>query len=203
MRDGQEMLTRFQKCALLVLVLLLSGMLGCAINGRNVTLNQVETPMKLDASGQNIFVNVIDKREDGLKPNEVGAVKNTYYITMSHVWADKDAAVWVKNCIEAELKRFGAIISDKDSGQASRIDVDVTLCWASVYMRWSGDVKAIVTITKNSKILIKDKEYAGKGRGPAGVSFGMPAAGYQKTLEGAMIDMLQKLLSDVVQALKT
>ncbi len=189
-----------RKFLMVAVVALLVLPFGCATNGRDITLNSVQTPLNLDASGQNVFVTVTDKREEGLKPNEVGAVKNGYYITMSHVWANKDAATWVHDTITDEMKRLGATIADKDDGKASRIDVDVTICWASAYLVYSGDVSVIVTLKKDGKTLISAKEY--KGSGGNGMNFVAASDGYQKSLETAMLDMLNKLIPDIVTSLK-
>lgn len=48
--------------------------------------------------------------------------------------------------------------------------------------------------------LIKNKEYVGTGGN--GMNFVASSDGYQKSLETVMLDMLQKLLPDIINSLK-
>jgi hypothetical protein len=177
---------------------------GCAFGTRHVTLNPIKTPLILDASGQGVFVEVIDKRHPSLKP-VVGRVKNAYGIKTASVVADKEVSIWVKDSIVEELKRFGAsVIEDRNNldNKASRITVDVLVCYAQAHMRYGGEVTVALSVKKDTREIIKGKKYTGSKVIP-GTNWVASAKSYQKTLELAMEDLLGKLMPDIIMALKT
>ena len=176
---------------------------GCAFGTRHVTLNPIKTSLVLDASGQGVFVEVIDKRHPSLKP-VVGHVKNAYGMKTASVVADKEVSIWVKDSIVDELKRFGAsVIEDRNNldSKASRITVDVLVCYAQAYMRYGGEVTVALSVKKDTREIIKGKKYTGKVI--PGTSWAATAKSYQKTLELAMEDLLGKLMPDIIMALKS
>jgi len=176
---------------------------GCAFRTMHVTLNPIKTSLVLDASGQGVFVEVIDKRHPSLIP-VVGHLKDDWGIKTARVVADKEVSIWVKDSIVNELRRFGAsVIEDRNNldSKASRITVDVLVCYAQAYMRYGGEVTVALSVNKDSREIIRRKKYSGKVY--PDLSWVVTAKGYQKTLELAMEDLLGKLMPDIIMALKS
>ncbi len=188
---------------LFLLCLSLLTMSGCAFGTRHVTLNPIKTSLSLDATGQNVYIEVIDKRNPSLKP-VVGHVKNGYGMKTADVISDKEVSSWVKDSIVEELKRADAVILPDDKNldnKTSKIIVDVLVCYAQAYWNYGGEVSVVVTVKKDNKDIIKEKNYTGKAT--LGTNWGARAASYQEVLELAMEDMLQKLMSDLIAAIKS
>jgi len=192
----------FKKSFLVVIFFSLT-FFGCAFGTRHVILNPISTSLSLDASGQNVFVEVNDKRAPDLKP-VVGHVKNGYGMKTAKVLADKEVSAWVRNSIVEELKRFGASIITSEinfDNNAKAITVDVLVCYAQAYMRYGGEVTVTLNIKRDGEDIIKEKTYTGKAI--LGTNWAAKAASFQKVLEMAMDDLLQKLIPDIVIAIKS
>lgn len=187
----------------LIGMLLFIGTYGCAFGTRNVTLNPIKTSLALDASGQTVFVDVIDKRNPELKP-VVGHVKNTYGMKTADVVADKEVSLWVRDSIVEELKRAGALVVGDGlnlDNKTSKLTVDVLVCYAQAYWNYGGEVSVTLTVKKDDREIIKERNYSGKAT--LGTNWSASSASYQKVLELAMEDLLQKLIPDIIAAIKS
>jgi len=176
---------------------------GCAFGTRHVKLNPMKTSLTMDATGQSAFVEVIDKRNPVLKP-VVGHVKNAYGMKTAQVVADKEVSIWIRNIILEGLKRSGAsVITDEANldNRTSKITVDVLVFYAQAYTRYGGEVTVALTVKKNNRDIIKEKNYSGKAI--LGMNWGATSESYQKVLELAMEEMLQKLIPDIMAAIKS
>ena len=194
---------RIGKRYLILSMALIATMYGCAFGTRHVTLNPVKTSLGLDAVGQSVYVEVTDKRNPALKP-VVGHVKNGYGMKTADVIGDKEVAVWVQDSILEELRRFGTVIITDPAtvdAKASRLAIDVLICYAQAYWNYGGEVSVALTVRKDDRELINDKNYSGTAR--LGMNFAATSESYQKVLELAMDAMLQQILPDIITAITT
>jgi uncharacterized lipoprotein YajG len=176
---------------------------GCAFGTRHIKLNPMKTSLTVDASGQSAFIEVIDKRDPLLKPI-VGHVKNAYGMKTAQVVADKEVSIWIRGIIVEELRRSGAsVITDAANldNKTSKITVDVLVFYAQAYMRYGGEVTVALTVKKDNRDIIKEKNYTGQAT--LGMNWGASSESYQKVLELAMEEMLQKLIPDIITATKS
>lgn len=184
-----------------VYALLLVAMSGCAFGTRTVALNPVTTSLALDAAGQRVYVEVLDKRDAALKP-VVGHVKNGFGMKTADVVGDKEVTVWVRDSLVAELKRSGALISVEPTtrdGRTSKIAVDIQVCYAQAYWNYGGEVRVALTVSQDQTALINGKMYSVTAQ--LGTNFGATAESYQRVLELAMDALLQQMLPDIITAI--
>jgi hypothetical protein len=184
-----------------VYAVLLVAMSGCAFGTRTVALNPVQTALALDGAGQRVYVEVLDKREAALKP-VVGHVKNGFGMKTADVVGDREVTVWVRDSLLAELRRFGVqTISDPAAldGGASKLAVDVQVCYAQAYWNYGGEVRVALTVSQGQKALVDGKMYSGTAQ--LGTNFGATAESYQRVLELAMDALLQQMLPDIITAI--
>ncbi len=81
------------------------------------------------------------------------------------------------------------------------ITVDALVFCAQAYERYGGEVSVALTLNKHGKDIIQGKKCAGEAT--LGMNWGASPESYQKVLELAMGDMLQQLIPDVIQAVKS
>lgn len=176
---------------------------GCAFGTRHITLTPMKTSLTLDASGQKASLEVTDKRDPSLKP-VVGHVKNGYGMKTAQVVADKDVSIWVRDVIAEELKRMGGSVETDGvsfDNKAGKIRIDVLVFYAQAYMRYGAEVTVALSVNKNDRDIVKEKTFTGKAT--LGMNWGASSASYQKVLELAMEEMLQKMIPEILVALKS
>jgi hypothetical protein len=81
------------------------------------------------------------------------------------------------------------------------ITVAVLVFYAQAYMRYGGEVSVALTLKKNRRDIIQGKKYTGKAT--LAMNWDASPKSYQKVLELVMEDMLQQLIPDVIQAVKS
>lgn len=176
---------------------------GCAFGTRHVVLNPMKTSLTLDASGQRASLEVTDRRDPSLKP-VVGHVKNGYGMKTAQVVADKGVSIWVRDVVAGELKRMGGSVETDGASldsKASKIRIDVLVFYAQAYMRYGAEVTVALSVNKNEREIVKEKPFTGKAT--LGMNWGASSASYQKVLELAMEEMLQKMIPEILVALKS
>ena len=136
-----------------------------------------------------------DMRDSALRL-VIGHVKNGYGMKTATVVADKEVTIWVKQCIENELQKNGAVL---ENASTSNIIVDVLVCYAQAYERYGAEVKGKVSVSSAGNEIFKDREYSGKDI--LGMNWAATSKSYQEVLELAMKDFLQKLLPDIERSL--
>lgn len=187
----------------IVFMVLFLTSFGCAFGTRHIALNPMQTSLTLDASGQSALLEVTDRRDPSLKP-VVGHVKNGYGMKTAQVVADKDVSIWVRDVIAGELKRLGGSIETDGASldsKASKIRIDVLVFYAQAYMRYGAEVTVALSVNKNDRDILKEKTFTGKAT--LGMNWGASSASYQKVLELAMDEMLQKMIPEILVALKS
>lgn len=192
--ENLQIIRKRQMVYLLVLVALIAN--GCAFGARNIALNPVNIDNTYNLSGKKFLLSLTDNRDTALKP-VVGHVKNGYGMKTAEVLADKDASLWVKENIEKELIRNGATtLQSIDKNVAdNKIDIELLVCYAQAYWNYGAEVKAKASLTNTDKVVILNKEYSGKAT--LGTNWAAAAESYQKVLELAMKNFLEKMMPDL------
>ncbi|HXU61645.1 MAG TPA: hypothetical protein VN962_08095 [Polyangia bacterium] len=185
------------------IVFVLLSQLGCVLYDRQIALVAPaagrDTRRTCGPGRPIVTVNFVDGRATR---GPVGAVRNGYYMTMSHVLTQDDLGVWATRAVADALGRSGdcVVVGPRQPGSpaASGGSLDVagalTSAWADAYFTYWGDVRLDVTLTDPAGRAVH-KTYL--GHGSAGANVAASEAGYAEALQYALADAVSQVVRDV------
>lgn len=149
----------------------------------------------------------MDLRPD---PTTVGNVRNGYEMVMAQVRSNNDVPMWVANSLTAGLEQAGYRVERVETVESAQTPVAIDIAVSRVFTNYTqgfftitgkGDVAAQVEVYKQGQRIFR-RAYAGKYETFALVAgIGISADGYQKLLDEAMKDFLQKAVPDLTSTL--
>jgi hypothetical protein len=184
--------------------LLLLSQLGCVLYDRQIVLidpaaSAAENRRGCAPGGRVVTVSFADGRAER---GPLGALRNGFGITMSHVLTRDDLGAWVTHAVSDALRRSGdcVIVEAAPSWSPPRSDwsLDVagaiTDAWCDAYLTYWADVVLDVTVTDRSG-RYQHKTYRGHGSG--GLNVAASGAGYAEALQQALANAVSQLARDL------
>lgn len=198
---------------LIVLAILPLGMScgGCAFGHREVALNYTPTATA-SSEGNRATVYVAGIKDICPNPEvsvfakgrEIGEMRNGFHMkTACIVSKSMDLSPWITDALAKELKQRGfqpVQVTSLPPDCPLGLSGSLSECYSKIRF-WKGQVctlKATISIQKDGASTSR-KQYVGVHEG--GVGF-YTAGEYEKIFQGAMADLMAKVVADVVAAAK-
>lgn len=190
----------------LLLVLALSGTMGCAFGTRKVNLvygDRVTTQVAGPATLRQVAVaKFSDGRPSDATGQLLGRVRNTYGIPTASVVAMQDPVLWVSDGIARALQSRGYRVARVDGSAPSHslptVSGTVTRVYSGMYARIQADIEATVTIDQGTTHLFST---ACKGSITA-LAGSVSATEYENVFSAAMDQFIADCVPRLVEPLE-
>ena len=184
------------KKSMLVLLVCVLFVSGCAFTGRRLMLNySVVLPA---AQKNNIAVKVNQfKDERTWSKTKVGDVKNGYGMRCSEIIPQNDVCVWITDAFKAELTNAGYTVNNDTA--VNNIEGAVLEVYTDAWMNYGGRIKLNVVLKKDGKEILTKHYEVQKN---CGLNWAATTESYAKTLELTLQDIMKQVIPDIDAALK-
>jgi hypothetical protein len=186
------------------IVFLLASQLACVLYDRHIVLADPAARGGVNrracvADQPVVTVRFVDGRP---ARGAVGAVRNGFGVTMSHVLTNDDLGGWVTGAVSNALWRSGYCVAtdggqpapSAPAGESLTVTGAVTNAWCDAYFTYYGDVTLDVTMA-DAVGSFSHRKY--EGHGTAGLNVAATEAGFSEVLQRALANAVAQLVRDL------